>query len=274
MSSSTAANDQHSAAQQHRRRRRRRRVDLEAADDEEGEKNDGFGDGSGANIANGLIVFGDSGSGKTATIRAVASELGFSILEVNAGQNRTGRDILERFGESLQSKNLLNKRKKKETEEATIPTDINVDAKTTTMTSEEPKKKKKTANGKKAQKAVGNKTLFGFVKMKEATNGGVDDSIEKKKNEAAEQEKQQEQQQQQQQKGAISANNTVVVFEDIDCLFSNEDEEAKDVETCFLAEGSQSSERELLIHISAFTDMLVRSLHDGNMTINPRFRAD
>ena len=27
--------------------------------DEEGEKNDGFGDGSGANIANGLIVFGD-----------------------------------------------------------------------------------------------------------------------------------------------------------------------------------------------------------------------
>ena len=63
--------------------------------------------------------------------------------------------------------------------------------------------------------------------MKEATNGGVDDSIEKKKKEAAEQEKHQEQQQQQQQqKGAISANNTVVVFEDIDCLFSNEDEEA------------------------------------------------
>ena len=215
-------------------------------DDEEGEKNDGFGDGSGANIANGLIVFGDSGSGKTATIRAVASELGFSILEVNAGQNRSGRDILERFGESLQSKNLLNKRKKpssdaaktitekkkmEETEEATIPTDINDDEKMTTMTSEEPKKKKKTANGKKAQKAVGNKTLFGFVKMKEATNGGVDDSSEKKKKkkkEAAEQEKQQEQQQQ--QKGAISANNTVVVFEDIDCLFGNEDEEAKDVD--------------------------------------------
>ena len=209
-----------------------REMGMELSDeeyDEEGERNDGFGDGSGANIANGLIVFGDSGSGKTATIRAVASELGFSILEVNAGQNRTGRDILERFGESLQSKNLLNKRKKKETEEATIPTDCNVDAKTTTMTSEEPKKKKKTANGKKAQKGVGNKTLFGFVKMKEATNGGVDDSIEKKKKEAAEQEKQQEQQQQQ-QKGAISANNTVVVFEDIDCLFSNEDEEAKDVD--------------------------------------------
>jgi len=85
-------------------------MELSDNDDYEGEKNDGFGDGSGANIANGLIVFGDSGSGKTATIRAVASELGFSILEVNAGQNRTGRDILERFGESLQSKNLLNKR--------------------------------------------------------------------------------------------------------------------------------------------------------------------
>ena len=224
-----------------------REMGMELSDeeyDEEGEKNDGFGDGSGANIANGLIVFGDSGSGKTATIRAVASELGFSILEVNAGQNRSGRDILERFGESLQSKNLLNKRKKPSSDLAGTITEKKkkeeteeVDAKTTTMTSEEPKKKKKTANGKKAQKAVGNKTLFGFVKMKEATNGGVDDSSEKKKKEAAEQEKQQEQQkqqqqqqQQQQQKGAISANNTVVVFEDIDCLFGNEDEEAKDVD--------------------------------------------
>jgi len=76
-----------------------REMGMELSDDDYyegrvgGEKNDGFGDGSGANIANGLIVFGDSGSGKTATIRAVASELGFSILEVNAGQNRTGRDI-------------------------------------------------------------------------------------------------------------------------------------------------------------------------------------
>jgi Cdc6-like AAA superfamily ATPase len=215
-------------------------MELSDNDDYEGEKNDGFGDGSGANIANGLIVFGDSGSGKTATIRAVASELGFSILEVNAGQNRTGRDILERFGESLQSKNLLNKRKnssfaegllvdteedKKKTGETAIPTDD-------TKTSDKLKKKKKTTNGKKAQKSAGNNTLLGFIQKKEtgkgddvATNGVENDEMKReevhKKNDVEDK---------QQQNSINDVNNTIVVFEDVDCLFSSEDEEAKDVD--------------------------------------------
>jgi Cdc6-like AAA superfamily ATPase len=215
-------------------------MELSDNDDYEGEMNDGFGDGSGANIANGLIVFGDSGSGKTATIRAVASELGFSILEVNAGQNRTGRDILERFGESLQSKNLLNKRKnssfaegllvdteedKKKTGETAIPTDD-------TKTSDKLKKKKKTTNGKKAQKSAGNNTLLGFIQKKEtgkgddvATNGVENDEMKReevhKKNDVEDK---------QQQNSINDVNNTIVVFEDVDCLFSSEDEEAKDVD--------------------------------------------
>ena len=215
-------------------------MELSDNDDYEGEKNDGFGDGSGANIANGLIVFGDSGSGKTATIRAVASELGFSILEVNAGQNRTGRDILERFGESLQSKNLLNKRKnssfaegllvdteedKKKTGETAIPTDD-------TKTSDKLKKKKKTTNGKKAQKSAGNNTLLGFIRKKETGKGDdvATNGVENGEMKREEVHKKNDVEDKQQQNSINDVNNTIVVFEDVDCLFSSEDEEAKDVD--------------------------------------------
>ena len=215
-------------------------MELSDNDDYEGEKNDGFGDGSGANIANGLIVFGDSGSGKTATIRAVASELGFSILEVNAGQNRTGRDILERFGESLQSKNLLNKRKnssfaegllvdteedKKKTGENAIPTDD-------TKTSDKLKKKKKTTNGKKAQKSAGNNTLLGFIRKKETGKGDdvATNGVENCEMKREEVHKKNDVEDKQQQNSINDVNNTIVVFEDVDCLFSSEDEEAKDVD--------------------------------------------
>ena len=215
-------------------------MELSDNDDYEGEKNDGFGDGSGANIANGLIVFGDSGSGKTATIRAVASELGFSILEVNAGQNRTGRDILERFGESLQSKNLLNKRKnssfaegllvdteedKKKTGENAIPTDD-------TKTSDKLKKKKKTTNGKKAQKSAGNNTLLGFIRKKETGKGDdvATNGVENGEMKREEVHKINDVEDKQQQNSINDVNNTIVVFEDVDCLFSSEDEEAKDVD--------------------------------------------
>ena len=215
-------------------------MELSDNDDYEGEMNDGFGDGSGANIANGLIVFGDSGSGKTATIRAVASELGFSILEVNAGQNRTGRDILERFGESLQSKNLLNKRKnssfaegllvdteedKKKTGENAIPTDD-------TKTSDKLKKKKKTTNGKKAQKSAGNNTLLGFIRKKETGKGDdvATNGVENGEMKREEVHKKNDVEDKQQQNSINDVNNTIVVFEDVDCLFSSEDEEAKDVD--------------------------------------------
>ena len=215
-------------------------MELSDNDDYEGEKNDGFGDGSGANIANGLIVFGDSGSGKTATIRAVASELGFSILEVNAGQNRTGRDILERFGESLQSKNLLNKRKnssfaegllvdteedKKKTGKNAIPTDD-------TKTSDKLKKKKKTTNGKKAQKSAGNNTLLGFIRKKETGKGDdvATNGVENCEMKREEVHKKNDVEDKQQQNSINDVNNTIVVFEDVDCLFSSEDEEAKDVD--------------------------------------------
>ena len=215
-------------------------MELSDNDDYEGEMNDGFGDGSGANIANGLIVFGDSGSGKTATIRAVASELGFSILEVNAGQNRTGRDILERFGESLQSKNLLNKRKnssfaegllvdteedKKKTGETAIPTDD-------TKTSDKLKKKKKTTNGKKAQKSAGNNTLLGFIRKKETGKGDdvATNGVENGEMKREEVHKKNDVEEKRQQNSINDVNNTIVVFEDVDCLFSSEDEEAKDVD--------------------------------------------
>ena len=44
-------------------------------------------------VANTALLEGASGSGKTATVFALAAEMGFNVLEVNASSNRTGRQV-------------------------------------------------------------------------------------------------------------------------------------------------------------------------------------
>ena len=39
------------------------------------------------------LLVGPSGSGKTAMVFALAAELGFKVLEVNASSNRTGKQV-------------------------------------------------------------------------------------------------------------------------------------------------------------------------------------
>uniref|UniRef100_K3WSX3 ATPase AAA-type core domain-containing protein n=1 Tax=Globisporangium ultimum (strain ATCC 200006 / CBS 805.95 / DAOM BR144) TaxID=431595 RepID=K3WSX3_GLOUD len=54
-----------------------------------------------------FILEGESGAGKSAAVYACAEELGFQIIEINAGQNRTGRTIVEIAGEATQSTRVL-----------------------------------------------------------------------------------------------------------------------------------------------------------------------
>ncbi|TDH69651.1 uncharacterized protein CCR75_009361 [Bremia lactucae] len=54
-----------------------------------------------------FILEGESGSGKSAAVYACAEELGYEIIEINAAQNRSGKNILELCGEATQSTRVL-----------------------------------------------------------------------------------------------------------------------------------------------------------------------
>ncbi|XP_065343215.1 enhanced level of genomic instability 1 [Cloeon dipterum] len=53
--------------------------------------------------SNTVLLVGPSGSGKTAAVYAIAEELGFKVLEVNASSKRSGKRILSKLREATQS---------------------------------------------------------------------------------------------------------------------------------------------------------------------------
>ena len=57
-------------------------------------------DGPGG-LANTALIEGPPGAGKTAAVYALAAEMGFNVLEVNAASNRTGRQVSGELGVSL-----------------------------------------------------------------------------------------------------------------------------------------------------------------------------
>ena len=54
-------------------------------------------DGPGG-LANTALIEGPPGAGKTAAVYALAAEMGFNVLEVNAASNRTGRQVSGELG--------------------------------------------------------------------------------------------------------------------------------------------------------------------------------
>lgn len=83
---------------------KRKKKRKEAIDDDDFLVSDNSSDASGSNLPlNIAILSGPNGSGKTSSVYALAKDLGFKVLEVNASEKRNGKLVLSKLSEATQS---------------------------------------------------------------------------------------------------------------------------------------------------------------------------
>lgn len=73
-------------------------------DDDDFDNGTNSASGLGQSVLNkAVVLLGPNGSGKTSAVYALANELNFKVLEINAGGKRTGKKILQELQEATQS---------------------------------------------------------------------------------------------------------------------------------------------------------------------------
>lgn len=87
-----------------------------------------------AKLANTILISGPHGSGKSASVYAVAKELGFEVFEINSSTRRSGKDILERVGDMTRNHLVQHHRSETADSAGAIESDIS-SGKQGTMTS-------------------------------------------------------------------------------------------------------------------------------------------
>ncbi|KAM3477592.1 hypothetical protein MY8738_006351 [Beauveria namnaoensis] len=85
-------------------------------------------------LANTILISGPHGSGKSASVYAVAKELGFEVFEINSSTRRSGKDILERVGDMTRNHLVQHHRSETADSAGAIESDIS-SGKQGTMTS-------------------------------------------------------------------------------------------------------------------------------------------
>ncbi|XP_046437052.1 uncharacterized protein LOC124188452 [Daphnia pulex] len=90
---------------------KRKRIESDCTDSEDAvvdEKSNSSWNPEEEELCNCVLLVGPAGCGKTATVYALAEELGYNVLEVNASSRRNGKTLLSHLHEATQSHSLNN----------------------------------------------------------------------------------------------------------------------------------------------------------------------